>query len=57
MAYDMIGTCSYPYLSSPSRMLATMPSIMPLGATMSAPARAWLTETRARMSRVSSFST
>ena len=57
MAYDMIGMWSYPYSSSPSRMLATMPSIIPLGATMSAPARAWLTETQARTSRVSSFNT
>ena len=34
-----------------------MPSIMPLGATMSAPARAWLTATRPRISRVASLST
>ena len=30
-------------------MAPTMPSIMPLGATMSAPARAWLTHCRAKI--------
>ena len=38
-------------------MAATIPSIMPLGATMSAPAAAWVTATRPRMSRVASLST
>ena len=38
-------------------MAATMPSIMPLGATMSAPARAWLTHCRARFGSVASLST
>ena len=38
----MIGRCAKPAPSSRSRIAPTMPSIMPLGATMSAPARAWL---------------
>ena len=38
-----------------ARIAATMPSIMPLGATISAPACAWLMLTRPRTSRVASF--
>ena len=38
-------------------MAATIPSIIPLGATMSAPARAWLTATRPSTSSVASLST
>src|SRR5512146_2728562 len=44
-------------MSSPSRIAATRPSIMSEGATMSAPARAWATASRARSGRVASLST
>ena len=43
--------------SRPARIVPTMPSIMPLGATISAPARAWLTACRASNSSVASLST
>ena len=43
-----MGTCWYPAPSRTSRMAATRPSIMSDGATMSAPAAAWLRAVRAR---------
>src|SRR6266404_297403 len=47
----------WPAASRAARIAATIPSIIPLGATMSAPARAWVTATRPRISRVASLST
>ena len=49
--------CVNPAASSPWRMAWTMPSIMPEGAIMSAPARAWLTACWASSGRVASLST
>ena len=46
-----------PASSSAERMAATMPSIIPLGPRISAPALAWLTATRPSTSRVASLST
>ena len=46
-----------PSSSSAARIAPTRPSIMSLGATMSAPARAWLTAVRASSSSVASLST
>ena len=46
-----------PAPSSPARIAATMPSIIPDGATTSAPARAWLTACSARSGSVASLST
>lgn len=41
--YAMMGTLRNPASSRASLMAATCPSIMPLGAMMSAPASAWET--------------
>ena len=46
-----------PSASSSARIAPTRPSIMSLGATMSAPARAWLTAARASSSSEASLST
>ena len=54
-AYDMIGMCEKPASSMTWRRAATRPSIMSEGATMSAPARAWLSAWRASSSSVSSL--
>ncbi len=50
-----MGTWLSPSSSRAARMAATRPSIMSLGATMSAPAPAWLSACRASSSSVSSF--
>ena len=50
-----MDTWGYPATSSASRILATWPSIMPDGATTSAPAAAWETAIRPNTSRVSSL--
>ena len=53
----MMGTCEKPASSNAERSAPTRPSIMSDGATMSAPARAWLTASAARSPSVSSLST
>ena len=53
----MIGTLTKPFSSSAARIAATRPSIMSLGATMSAPAFAWLTAICASRAMVWSLST
>ena len=53
----MIVVSSWPSASSAARIAPTRPSIMSLGATMSAPASAWLTAVRASSSRLWSLST
>ena len=49
------GVMTKPASSRAVRMAVTRPSIMSEGATMSAPAWAWLTAVRARMSRLGSL--
>ncbi len=51
----MIGVSGNPSLSSFARVAATRPSIMSLGATMSAPASAWLAAVCASSLSVGSF--
>ncbi len=53
----MTGVSVKPSRSSASRIAPTRPSIMSLGAMMSAPARAWATAVRASSSRDESLST
>ena len=54
----MIGRCvKFAVIERRADRASTMPSIMPLGATMSAPACAWLTACRASNSSVASLST
>ena len=53
----MIGMSSKPSASSAARMAATRPSIMSLGATMSAPASACVTASLASSSSVTSLMT
>ena len=53
----MIGVSARPSSSSAARIAPTRPSIMSLGATTSAPARAWLTAVRASSSSEASLST
>ena len=53
----MIGVSVRPSSSSAARIVPTRPSIMSLGAMMSAPARAWETAVRASSSSVASLST
>ena len=53
----MTGTCVKPAASSAVRMAPIWPSIMALGATISAPARAWDTAVRASSSSAASLST
>ena len=53
----MIAVCSKPSASSAVRIAATWPSIIALGATMSAPARAWLTAVSASRASAASLST
>ncbi len=53
----MMGVLRNPAASSAARIAATRPSIMSDGATMSAPASAWLTAVRASSPSVRSLST
>ena len=53
----MMGVVWKPFASRADRRAAMRPSIMSEGATMSAPARTWLTAILARQSRVLSLST
>ena len=52
-----MGVPLNPWRSSSRRIAATRPSIMSLGATMSAPASAWLNAVRASNGRVRSLAT
>jgi hypothetical protein len=55
--YAQIATLGKPAWSSAVRIAPTWPSIMPLGATTCAPARAWATAIAAYRSSVASLST